>query len=113
MQIVFYLLAFVFTFFGVAFLIGSSQGHTALRLVFGIVLLAGAGALVWLAKVKSPGQTIIQNFDLPGTTTEAQIKCKACGGTINPKDVTVQAGAIFVKCPYCGTSYQLQEEPKW
>jgi Zn finger protein HypA/HybF involved in hydrogenase expression len=113
MQIGSYLLGSVLGLMGLLFLIASGSGNTAPRVIIGVVLLAAAAVLVWLGKVKSPGQTIIQNIDLPGNTTEEQLHCKACGGTLNPKDITVQAGAVFVKCPYCGTSYQLEEAPKW
>lgn len=113
MQTVFYLISAVLGFFGLFFLVGAAQGNTGLRILFGLVMLAAAVALIWLAKVKSPGQTIIQNIDMPGDTEAEQIKCKACGGTIGPQDVSVQAGAVYVKCPYCGTSYQLEEAPKW
>jgi hypothetical protein len=113
MQTVFYLISAVLGIFGLLFLVGSAQGNTALRIIFGLVMLGAAAALIWLAKVKTPGQTIIQNIDMPGDTEQQQIKCQNCGGTIGPKDVSVVTGAIYVKCPYCGTSYQLEEAPKW
>jgi uncharacterized Zn-finger protein len=41
------------------------------------------------------------------------IKCKSCGGTLTANDIKMVAGAPMVTCPYCHTSYQLTEEPKW
>ena len=29
------------------------------------------------------------------------------------KDIKLVAGAPVVTCPFCGTTYQLTEEPKW
>ncbi|GAG08140.1 unnamed protein product, partial [marine sediment metagenome] len=34
-------------------------------------------------------------------------------GTLDSKSVSVQAGAVFVNCPYCESSYQIEEAPKW
>jgi hypothetical protein len=113
MQTASYVLAAVLALVGLLFLVAAGQGNVLPRVIISIVLLGAAAVLVWLGRVKSPGQTIIQNIDLPGNTAQEQIKCKACGGTIGPKDVSVEAGAVFVKCPYCGTSYQLEEAPKW
>jgi uncharacterized Zn-finger protein len=41
------------------------------------------------------------------------LKCKSCGGALGPDDVKMVAGAPVVTCPYCKTTYQLTEDPKW
>jgi uncharacterized Zn-finger protein len=41
------------------------------------------------------------------------LKCRSCGGALKPENITMVAGAPVVTCPYCGTTYQLTEEPKW
>jgi redox-regulated HSP33 family molecular chaperone len=41
------------------------------------------------------------------------MKCKSCGGTITSENIQMVAGAPVVTCPYCHTTYQLTEEPKW
>jgi uncharacterized Zn-finger protein len=32
---------------------------------------------------------------------------------LSKENLEVKAGAIFVECPYCGASYQIEEAPKW
>ena len=39
--------------------------------------------------------------------------CKNCGGTLERDSIALREGGVFVDCPYCGTSYQIEEEPKW
>ena len=52
-------------------------------------------------------------IDLPGATKIEAMQCKNCGGALTPDNVKMVAGAPVVSCPFCGTSYQLTEEPKW
>jgi transcription elongation factor Elf1 len=40
-------------------------------------------------------------------------QCRNCGGKLSADNVKMVAGAPVVSCPYCGTSYQLEEAPKW
>jgi DNA-directed RNA polymerase subunit RPC12/RpoP len=41
------------------------------------------------------------------------MKCRNCGAELSRDSIEVKAGAVFVKCPYCGNDYQVTEEPKW
>jgi uncharacterized Zn finger protein len=52
-------------------------------------------------------------IDLPADTKVEQITCKNCGGVLKPENIKMVMGAPMVECPYCGTTYQLTEEPKW
>ena len=52
-------------------------------------------------------------IDLPADTKVEQMTCKNCGGALKPENVKMVMGAPVVECPFCGTSYQLTEEPKW
>ncbi len=108
-----YALAGVVGLIGLAFLIGN-QG-LASRLIIGIVLIGAGVALGWLAKVKAPAPTvrITQHIDLSGDVQTEQLKCNNCAAPLDEKSVELREGAIFVKCPYCGTSYQIEEAPKW
>ncbi|HEY3398460.1 MAG TPA: hypothetical protein VGM19_12465 [Armatimonadota bacterium] len=108
-----YLLSALVALGGLIFLIGSSQGHTVPRIVIGLVLLGAAFLISYLARLKMPERTIVQKIDLTGDVSAQELHCKACGGQLDSKSVTVQAGAIFIKCPYCGAAYQIEEAPKW
>ena len=115
--------------FGVLFIVGSTDPQTGnpgwatvgiILLVAGLVLTALAvGVFVFLRirrarekQLESP-QEIVQKIDFTGDVELATMKCKSCGGELSKKDITVEAGAVFVSCPYCGASYQVVEEPKW
>jgi uncharacterized Zn-finger protein len=113
MTTVAYLLSAVVGLAGLMSLLGSVQGHTVPRIVVGLVLLGAAGALFYLGKMKAPQPTLIQKIDLTGDVSAQDLKCKSCGGKLDSSSVSVEAGAVFIKCPYCGAQYQLEEAPKW
>ena len=82
----------------------------------GVLFLAGGAGLVYLAMRGQKTEVIQQvtmQVDLPGDTQVEELKCRSCGGTLTAKDITLVNGAPMVSCPYCGTTYQLTEEPKW
>jgi len=58
-------------------------------------------------------QQVTMKVDLPGDTKISQVTCRNCGGTLKPENIKMVAGAPMVECPFCGTTYQLTEEPKW
>jgi hypothetical protein len=58
-------------------------------------------------------QQVTMKVDLPGETKISQVQCRNCGGTLKPENIKMVAGAPMVECPFCGTTYQLTEEPKW
>lgn len=82
----------------------------------GVLFLAGGAALVYAA-VRGQKTEVVQqvtmNVDLPGDTKISAVTCRNCGGGLKPENVKLVAGAPMVQCPYCGTTYQLTEEPKW
>jgi redox-regulated HSP33 family molecular chaperone len=57
--------------------------------------------------------TIHQQVDLTGEVDAEALKCRNCGSQLDKSSIGVVEGAIMVTCPYCGTTYQLTEEPKW
>ena len=84
--------------------------------VFGILILAGGVGLIYAAQRGQKTEVIQQvtmNVDLPGDTKVEQMTCKNCGGALKPENVKMVMGAPVVECPFCGTTYQLTEEPKW
>lgn len=98
---------------GLVFLIAAGQGNALPRVVIGVILI-GAGLFVsYVVRMKAPQTTLVQKIDLSGDIAPEQLRCKACGGMLEKDSITVKAGGIFIDCPYCGASYQLEEEPKW
>ena len=117
MKIIGTILAVALIFFGVLFLWSafSPQGQTS-SLIVGLIMIAIGLALVWFVTRKPKPVTpvnVTYKVDLSGDVNLETIKCKSCGGVLSPENVKMVAGAPVVSCPYCGTTYQLTEEPKW
>jgi hypothetical protein len=118
MRTIAYIAAGIFIFFGVIFIWGAfgSVPHPEWIIVGVISALIGFG-LIWLAQRSAAAAPVQQNVtlkvDLPGETQIEAMKCKNCGGALKPENVKMVAGAPMVECPYCGTTYQLTEQPKW
>ncbi len=84
--------------------------------IVGLALIGGAAFLISLAgrgKLGAPTENVTLKVDLPANVNLDQMKCKACGGSLTMDDIKMVAGAPVVNCPYCHTTYQLTEEPKW
>ena len=113
MKLVAYPLAALLAIGGLVFVVGMQAQWP--RLAVGVVLWAAAGALVFLAmqRPKQTTTTIVQKIDLSGDVNLEDLTCRKCGGSLGEKSVSVQAGAVFINCEYCGAAYQFEEEPKW
>jgi Na+/melibiose symporter-like transporter len=116
-KIIAYIGAAICLVFGVLFIMAtfSAQGQLG-WLVVGIILVVIGFGLIWFAARKPKAETPINvtyQVDLPGDVKMETIKCKSCGGTLTEKDIKMVNGAPVVTCPFCGTTYQLTEEPKW
>ena len=118
-KIVGYIIAAILIFFGVLFIWGafSPEGETG-WVVIGIVTAGiGLGIIAFIRlrepKPAQPPQEIIQKIDLSGDMEMEKLKCKECGAELEKESITVEAGAILIDCPYCGSTYQMVEEPKW
>lgn len=82
----------------------------------GAVFLGGGILLIVRSQAKGQaggGDNITYKIDLPSSTKVEQMKCRNCGGNLTADNVKMIAGAPTVECPFCGTIYQLTEEPKW
>lgn len=82
--------------------------------IFGILIIAGGAGMIIAAQRGTKTEVIQQvKIDLPADTKVEQLTCRNCGGALKPENIKMVMGAPMVECPYCGTSYQLTEEPKW
>jgi len=118
-KIIGYIIAAILVFFGVLFVWAafSPQGETG-WIVVGIISVAIGLGIIGLIKFREPKpaqppQEIIQKIDLSGDIEMETLKCEKCGGELTKDSITVKEGAIFISCPYCGSTYQMVEEPKW
>jgi len=77
----------------------------------------GLGGIWFASRQKASASEADQNvtlkIDLPANVNLETMKCKSCGGTLTMENIQMVAGAPVVNCPYCKSTYQLTEDPKW
>jgi len=105
---------------GLSFIVQAGKGGSVVTgLIFLIIglLFTGAGVYVIYQTGRSKPGEVTQNVtlkvDLPANVNMDTLKCKSCGGSLTIDNIQMVAGAPVVNCPYCHTTYQLTEEPKW
>jgi hypothetical protein len=120
MKAIGWIAAAILIFFGVMFIYAAfgSTSHPEWIAVGAVSVLIGFGLIALVSRRPSPGtdgggQPPVLKLDLPAATTIDALKCRNCGGNLTAENVSMLAGAPTVKCPFCGTTYQLTEEPKW
>lgn len=109
--------AAILILFGVLFLWGSfgPQGKLGWIAIGGISIAAGLG-LIWFTRrqeLRVVKTEIVQRIELSGDIELESIKCQFCGGPLSSNNIDMVAGAPVVNCPFCGSSYQITEAPKW
>jgi len=119
-KIIAYIFAAILIFFGVLFIWATFSPDGQIGwLVVGVISVGIGFGLIWFAARKGPtesaatGENVTLNIDLSGDVNLDTMKCKSCGGVLTMDAIQMVAGAPVVSCPYCNTSYQLTEEPKW
>ena len=118
-KIIGYIVAAILIFFGVLFIWAafSPEGESGWILV-GVISVAIGLGIIALIKFREPKpaqapQEIIQKIDLSGDIELETLKCQKCGGELQKDSISIKEGAVFIDCPYCGSAYQMVEEPKW
>ena len=118
-KIVGYIIGAILILVGVLFIWGAFSPEGAPSWIFIGVVTVGIGLAIIVfirlrePKPAQPPQEIIQKIDLSGDMEMEKLKCKECGAELEKESITVEAGAIMIDCPYCGSTYQMVEEPKW
>jgi len=116
-KIIAYIAAAILIFFGILFIYAtfSPNGSVGWLVVGTISVLIGFVLIFWAARKPAIGsdQNVVLKIDLPANVSMDTMKCKSCGGVLSTENITLVAGAPIVTCPFCKTTYQLTEEPKW
>jgi hypothetical protein len=115
-KVIGYIAAAILIFFGVLFVWGAfSETGSVGWIIIGAISIAGGLGLIWLAgqQAKSESTELIQKIELSGDVNLETLSCQSCGGALSPDNIKMVAGAPVVTCPYCNSTYQLSEEPKW
>ena len=74
-----------------------------IAVVLGIVIVVGT-------RRAEPAQPPLPSHEARGGLV-AKFECQECGAELDKDAVTDKQGFIFVDCSYCGSTYQLIEEP--
>ncbi len=119
-KVIAYIFAAILIFFGVLFIWATFSPEGQLGwLVVGVISVGIGFGLIWFVARRKPGlsaengENISLKIDLPGDVNLDSMKCQSCGGAITMDNIKMIAGAPVVSCPYCNSTYQLTEEPKW
>ena len=120
-KIVGYVISGILLLFGVLFLWAAFAPDTGVnpvgRLLVGVILVGIGLAIIVAIKLREPKpeQKVLveQKIDFSGDIELEKLQCQNCGAELDKKSITLAQGAVVVSCPYCGTSYQMVEEPKW
>jgi DNA-directed RNA polymerase subunit RPC12/RpoP len=109
----------VLFFFAVIFLLASSAPNvpseqSTSRLIVGVMLfIIGMAVVVGIYYTTRKPKTVIQQLEVSGQMKAAPIKCPNCGASVDANLIKIVSGVPYVTCPYCGTTFEVAEEPKW
>jgi DNA-directed RNA polymerase subunit RPC12/RpoP len=117
-----YVVSGILILFGVLYLWSipaAGSGQIVSRLIVGVISVAVGVGIIWVVRTRGPAtiQQITQQVELDleagGELNVEKLKCQSCGGELSKDNVSLVQGAVMINCPYCGSTYQLTEEPKW
>ena len=118
-RIIAYIVAAILIIFGVLFILSAFGTNPPEYILTGLVLVGIGFVFIWLGTrlgrtaQAAAGDNVTLKIDIPANVNMDTLKCKSCGGALTANDIKMVAGAPVVTCPYCNTTYQLTEEPKW
>jgi DNA-directed RNA polymerase subunit RPC12/RpoP len=106
--------AAVVFFFAVIFALAASVQATLTRLVTsGFLFVIGIAIIIGIYYTTRKPKTVIQRLEVSGQMTAASIKCPNCSASVDTNRIKIVSGVPYATCPYCGTTFEVTEEPKW
>jgi predicted Zn finger-like uncharacterized protein len=106
--------AVILFFFAIVFALAASVQATASRLITsGLLFIIGLAVIIVVYYMTRKPKTIVQQLEISGQMKGAAIKCPNCGASIDANQIKIVSGVPYVTCPYCGTTFEVTEEPKW
>jgi len=115
--LIFAIFLVLFGFLNLYSLASPNATNTVGRVMVALICFAIGGGIIFAvvkrAFAKPEKMEVIQKIDLTGDVAAKELTCQSCGAILDDKSVSVQAGAVFISCSYCHSSYQLTEDPKW
>jgi len=108
--LVMYIVSAILLLFAVLYALSSA--YAPMRIwISALLFLAGFGILYFAWK-RQPTQ-IVQKLEMPGKIKVQPMKCPNCSASVDMNQIKIVDGAPLVKCPYCGHTFEITEEPKW
>jgi DNA-directed RNA polymerase subunit RPC12/RpoP len=106
--------AVILFFFAIVFAQAASVQATASRLITsGLLFIIGLAVIMVVYYMTRKPKTIVQQLEISGQMKGAAIKCPNCGASLDANQIKIVSGVPYVTCPYCGTTFEVTEEPKW
>ena len=102
----------VLFFFSLIFAIASYNNPQ--RLLTSLMLFTvgfAIAALIYFTTRKP--KTVVQRLEVSGQMKAAAIKCPNCSASVDANLIRIIQGVPYATCPYCGTTFEVTEEPKW
>jgi DNA-directed RNA polymerase subunit RPC12/RpoP len=104
----------VLFFFAVIFALAASVQATLTRLITSVFLFViGVAIIVGIYYTTRKPKTVIQRLEVSGQMKAASIKCPNCSASVDADRIKIVSGVPYATCPYCGTTFEVTEEPKW
>jgi DNA-directed RNA polymerase subunit RPC12/RpoP len=104
----------VLFFFAIIFALAASVQETVTRLIAsGLLFLTGIALVAGMYYATRKPKTVIQQIEISGQMKAASIKCPNCGASVDANLIKIVSGVPYATCPYCGTTFEVIEEPKW
>ncbi len=104
----------VLFFFAVIFALASTVQASASRLIIsGMLFVIGVAVIAGIYYTTRKPKTVIQHLEVSGQMKAATIKCPNCGAAVDANKIKIVSGVPYATCPYCGTTFEVTEEPKW
>jgi DNA-directed RNA polymerase subunit RPC12/RpoP len=109
----------VLFFFAVIFALASSastvtaQSAQTRLLISGMLFIIGIAIIVGIYYTSRKPKTVIQRLEVSGQMKAVSIKCPNCSASIDANSIKIVSGVPYATCPYCGTTFEVTEEPKW
>jgi DNA-directed RNA polymerase subunit RPC12/RpoP len=101
----------VLFFFAVVFALAASVQEPLTRLAAsGLLFVMGIAIAYYITRKP---KTVIQRLEVSGQMKAASIKCPNCGASVDANQIKIVSGVPYATCPYCGTTFEVTEEPKW
>jgi hypothetical protein len=101
-------------FFAMIFALAASvQAATERLAVSGMLFILGIAVIAGIYYTTRKPKTVIQQLEVSGQMKAATIKCPNCSASVDVNRIKIVSGVPYVTCPYCGTTFEVTEEPKW